>query len=131
MSRIMYAFAYIVLHMVIWTENYKFNYKKNYFSQKIATCCANSNTLWNFEITFFLTLIQIEKIEIINITRRWKWKQKTEAYISSFHPIHPPHIIIAVVYIFICLYFSCPSYCGYRFKYLRKKMTFFYFNVLE
>ena len=24
------------------------------------------------------------------------------------------------IYIFICLYFSCPPYCVYRFKYLRK-----------
>ena len=34
--------------------------------------------------------------------------------------IYPPRIIIAVLYIFISLYMSCPPYCGYRFKYLRK-----------
>ena len=43
--------------------------------------------------------------------------------------INPPHIIIAVVYIFICLYFSCPPYCGYRSKYFfcsRTTRTFFF-----
>ena len=29
-------------------------------------------------------------------------------------------VIIAVVYIFMYLYFSCPLYCSYRFNYLRK-----------
>ena len=24
------------------------------------------------------------------------------------------------IYNFICLYFSCPPYCGYRFRYLKK-----------
>ena len=53
--------------------------------------------------------INVLFIDNVNVTR-----------VLQASKIDPPHIIIAVVYIFICLYFSCPPYCGYRFKYLRK-----------
>ena len=51
-------------------------------------------------------------------SEREKPKDKFSKLIrNDAHIYYPPHIIIAVVYIFIS--FLSP-YCGYRFKYLRK-----------